>query len=106
MTRKSIFKIGKLRDLTIQKIIDLRKTEDLIQCYYLYTSVNYTDDILKELKIVGGWVIEKPGSDKELLKLFKEKYFRKKNRVAGAGVLKTAYRGPSKAYLAEKNRGH
>jgi len=63
MTRKSKFKIGKWCDYTIQELLDLRKGLQLIQTYYKYDTINYTEDILKELKITGEFVIPKPSKD-------------------------------------------
>ncbi len=66
LTRKSKFKIGKLADDTVQELLDRKKYKDLRSCYYRYTSINYTEDILKELGITGDLVIEKPGANPEM----------------------------------------
>jgi len=105
LTRKSLFKIGKNKDLTVQKMLDLRKQIQLISAYYNLTSINYQDDILKELRITDKWVIEKPGKDPKLyLKFLKDRGF-KKRTTGAADKLRKETRTPTRAILRNINQG-
>lgn len=42
--------------------------------YYKYENISYLDDILKELCITGDMVIEKPGANYRLFKLWKYRW--------------------------------
>ena len=60
LTRKTKFRIGKNKDYTVQRMLELGKNISLVSAYYKLTNINYTEDILEELGIVGDFVIEKP----------------------------------------------
>jgi len=66
LTRKSKLNFGKFGNETIQKLFDMKKTGYLRWVYYNITPINFFPDILEELGIVDEWVIDKPGTNKEL----------------------------------------
>jgi hypothetical protein len=108
MTRKSLFKIGKNKDLTIQRMIDLNKKIDLVSAYYKLSKVNFTKDILDELKITNNWVIEKPSVNKHMyydfLKSINHSY--KYTFKKGANIMKKETKTSfSKSYLQSLNQG-
>ena len=108
LTRKSKFGFGYKKDLTMQKLLDLNKKLDLIGAYYKLTSINFTDDILKELGIVDKWVIKKPSSNKEMYYEFLEhinhNYMSGFSR--GADKLKKPIKIPSKLKLRSFNQNN
>ena len=77
LTRKSILGFGyaDVRDLSVQMIIDLGKENYLIKSYFGLEKIDFTEDILDELKITSEYRISKPNKDIELGDLFfKNKY--------------------------------
>ena len=86
---------------------------DLISAYYKLTTINYTEDILCELKITKEWRIEKPGSDKQLyydfLKSNGYKKTKRRKSRQGPDKLKSSLWelniGLNKSLLQGKNHG-
>jgi len=104
LTRKSKLDVWNLPG-TVQDLLDRKKQMQLIAAYYKLTTINYTDDILDELKIISEWKIEKPGSDKELYyKFLNEKGYTKRRR-GGADKLIKMNLGIKKSILQAKNHG-
>jgi hypothetical protein len=107
LTRKSKFNLGKNKELTVQRIIDLNKKIDLISAYYKLSKFNYTKDILDELGIVDEWVILKPSKNEDLYYKFLKhiNYNYRSNIISGADKmkrpLKTCF---SKGYLQNINQ--
>ena len=64
-TFPSSLKQKDLAKVLYQELIDLGQSKILISKYYNLSSINFIPDILEEIGIVGDWVIEKPGIDKE-----------------------------------------
>lgn len=108
MTRKSKLNFGKYKDETVQRMLDLNRKIELISAYYKLTSINYTQDILDELKIVGDYVIEKPSSDKDMYyKFLNENGYKKRWRTRdGADRMKKESRMWSRSMLQRFNHGH
>ena len=108
LTMKSKLGFGKYKDYTVQQMIDLRRNTELISAYYKLTSINYNQDILDELKIVGGYVIAKPSSDKEMYyKFLNENGYKKKLRnLDGPNVMKRESKIFSRSQLQRINQGH
>lgn len=108
MTRKSKLNFGKHKDKTVQQMLDLKRNLELISAYYKLTSINYTQDILDELKIVGDYVIDKPSSDKEMYYRFlNENGYKKRLRTRdGADRMKRESRMWSRSMLQRFNQGH
>lgn len=108
LTRKSELGIWNLPG-TVQDLFDRKKQMQLIAAYYKLTTINYTDDILDELKITSEWKIEKPGADKELYYKFLNENGYKKRRRGGADKLKSSLWelniGLDKSMLQAKNHG-
>lgn len=98
---------GKYKDKTVQEMIDLRRTLDLISPYYKLTSINYTEDILNELKITEKYRIEKPSANKEMYYKFLEEngYKLKQRGVYGADIMKKESKRLTKAQLQGMNHG-
>jgi hypothetical protein len=108
MTKKSKLNFGKYRDKTIQQMLDLNRKIELISAYYKLTSINYTEDILSELNIVGDYVIEKPSADRDLYyKFLNENGYKKRLRSRdGADRMKRESRQWSRSMLQRYNQGH
>jgi hypothetical protein len=72
LTRKSILGFGyaDVRELSVQMIIDLGKENYLIKSYFGLEKIDFTEDILDELKITSEYRISKPNKDIELGDLF------------------------------------
>ena len=106
MTRKSKLGFGKYKDFTVQKMFDMPKKIDLISAYYKLSSINYTDDILKDLGITKKYQIQKPGIDKDMYYIFlNENRYKKPPRGTGPDKLKTKTKPFSKKYMQSKNQG-
>lgn len=107
LTRKSTLKFGKYKDYTVQKLLDLRRHTELISPYFKLTSINYTQDILDELKIKGDWAIEKPGARKDMYFDFisQNGFYRRKSH-GGADKMRKESKVGSKSTLQRKNQGH
>ena len=109
LTRKSKLGFGKLRDVTIQHILDEKYYGklSLISAYFKLTTINFTDDILEELGIRAKYRIEKPSSNKNLYyKFLKENGYKRKLRTRdGANKMMKLNLGVSKSLLQGKNHG-
>jgi t-SNARE complex subunit (syntaxin) len=106
MTKKSKMGFGKYKDKTVQEMIDLRRTLDLISAYYKLTSINYQEDILTELKITEQYRIEKPSANKEMYyKFLNENGYKLRSRGQGADKLKKQTKAFSKSQLQGMNHG-
>jgi len=102
LTMKSKLGFGKHKDLTVRRIIDLNRQLDLVSAYYKLTSINFTEDVLMELKIFKDMRIPKPSSNREMYeKYFEVTHVRKQSRRFNFGS-KTII---NKAYLQSKNQG-
>lgn len=104
LTRKSKLDVWNLSG-TVQDLLDRKKQMQLIAAYYKLTTINYTDDILDELRITSEWKIEKPGSDKELYYKFLNENGYNKRRRGGANELVKMNLGVKKSILQAKNHG-
>jgi len=65
LTRKSKLGIGKYKKETIDKMLKMHLHKALISIYYKISSIDFQPDILKELRIEGDWVLNKPSTDRE-----------------------------------------
>jgi len=108
LTRKTKLRFGKWKDYTVQELLDLRRQKELISPYYKLTSINYTEDILIELKITKDYRIEKPGTDREMyFKFISENgYYTKHKLKGGADIMKIRSRPLSKAQLKSINQSN
>lgn len=105
LTRKTKFRIGKDKDLTVQRMLDLGKNLSLVSAYYKLTSINYTEDILEELGIVGDFVIEKPSTDKILYLDFVMEHGLARGRGYASDKLIKRSRPMSKGRMQSLNHG-
>jgi len=106
LTRKSKLGFGKYKDLTVQKILDMKMPIVLISPYYKLTSINYIEDVLIELKITEEYRINKPSSDKEAYYRFLScNGFEKRERNTGADKLIPKNISTSKGRLQAINHG-
>jgi hypothetical protein len=105
LTRKSKLGFGKYQDYTMQELIDLGQFKILISVYYKLSSINFIPDILEEIGIVGDWVIQKPGIDKEkYLKFMDETYGPLKPRTnTGLNKMKKPIKSLTKGQLQSIN---
>lgn len=124
MARKSLFKIGKYENLTVQEVLNMGDTNYIAYSYFCLSNISFTEDILAECEIsnripkpgcepsaLGKWNAEQrqkmlDGLDesqalivKNCLKLRKEKRIRQKYHVPGGGV-------DPKWKLRNRNQGH
>ena len=113
LTRKTKLRFGRWHDYTVQDLLDLRKQKELISPYYKLTPINYTEDILIELKITKDYRIEKPGTDREMyFKFIRENGYYTKyestghNLTRGADIIKTLSGPLSKAKLKSINQSN
>ena len=106
LTKKSKLGFGKFKDETVQRILDLKKPLELISAYYKLSSINFTDDILLELKITDEFKLQKPCINLDLYYEFLEqKGFKKKIRVrTGSNAMKKETRLLSKSELRSFNQ--
>ena len=110
LTEKSLFKIGKHRDLTVDFMLKegRNKRAELVSAYYKLTTINYIDSILDELKITEEWRIEKPGKDKQKGLKFLKKFYPKDKSEKNSVLEKMRYSGSNKStksQLQSKNHG-
>lgn len=63
LTHKSKLRFIPDNDLTVADLIDLNEHAFLIESYYIYSKINYSEDVLKELGIDETMRIAKPGKD-------------------------------------------
>lgn len=108
LTRKSKLGFGKMKGYTVQEMLNLRKHLDLISAYYKLTSINFTEEILIELKITEDYRIKKPSSDiDEYYRFLNENGFELKVRsVRGADLMKKKNNPFLKGQLQSINHGH
>jgi len=81
LTRKSKFGIGKIKDCTVQDLLDRKKHFELISAYFKLTTIDFTKDILDELLITGEYIIIKPNSNKDIYKKFCFEMYGRKQKV-------------------------
>lgn len=120
LTRKSLIGFGQYKDLTVQQLLDLKYYSYLRWCYFCNSHINFFEDILEELSIIGDYVIDKPSTNPDLLaKLKEEKYLKmgglmklKQNAKAKKQIKLTAIREreskkfmDKKVYLTQINHG-
>jgi hypothetical protein len=86
-------------------LLDRRKQVDLISAYYKLTSINFTEDILLELKIEIDDKIPKPGADLQKYKVVLNRY---PKRVRNREIEKLRLKSKSltKQQLQAINHGH
>jgi hypothetical protein len=106
LTRKTKFRIGKDKDLTVQRMLDLGKTINLVSAYYKLTSIDYTKDILDEIGIVGDFVIEKPSTNKTLYLDFVMEHGLARGFNRASDKLRKRSRPMSKARMQSINHGN
>jgi len=106
LTRKSKLGFGKYKDLTVQKILDMKMPLVLISPYFKLTSINYTEDILLELRITENYQINKPSSNKkEYYRFLNENGYHLRPRGRGADTMKKETKTPSISTLQGINHG-
>ena len=76
MTRLSVFdNWSRNAGFTVQQVIDSGRSAYLGFYYYWYERISFTPDILEELGITGGLIIDKPGRSIDILSKWKKKYY-------------------------------
>lgn len=81
LTRKSKFGIGKIKNYTVQDLLNRKKHIDLISAYFNLSTIDFTEDILAELFITGKYVITKPAINKEIYHEFLLTKYGKKTKI-------------------------
>lgn len=66
LSRKSFIKFGQYTDLTVQQLIDIKKSNYLRWVYFNCSSITFMDDILDEIKIPISFRFDKPNKNTEL----------------------------------------
>lgn len=106
LTKKSKLGFGKFKDVTIGNLLERRKHAHLISVYYKLTSINFNEEVLKELKIINNYVLKKPGCNKDLYYQFlNDQGYQKPIRGIGADILKRNTKPFSKGKLQSINHG-
>ena len=104
LTRKSKMGFGKIKDCTVQELIDRNKKVELVAAYYKLSSINFTEDILDELKITEKYRIKKPSTNKTVYRMVLSLYpDRVRNRELEK--LRKPYKGPTKGAMQSRNHG-
>lgn len=104
LTRKSKLGFGKHKDLTVSELLEKKKHVSLVAAYYKLSSINFTEDILEELKIKQENRIQKPSIDYEMYAIVLNKY-PKRYRNRKLDKLKKNIKPLSKAALQSYNHG-
>ena len=107
LTRKSKLGFGKWKKHTVQEVLNHKKHQVLVYAYYHLTSINFTEDILTELKITEDYRLKKPGSNnEEYVRLLKENTYIPfmKHNIKFMAVNKKTYF--TKGQLQAKNHGY
>ena len=106
LTRKSKLGFGKNANYTIQELLNRNKKVDLVCCYYKLTSINFTPDILDELKITEQFRIKKPSKNKLLFKIVLSFYPRRSINHINNKIDKLKTKPKiSKSQLQSRNHG-
>jgi len=106
LTLKSTLGFGKYKDLTVQKILDMKMNLVLISPYFKLTSINYNEEVLSILSITEKYRITKPGTDNNLYYLFlNENGYIMKNKVQASDKLKKPIKELSKQLMQRINQG-
>lgn len=85
MTEKSIIGFGKFTDLSVQNLIDMKKTREIRWIYFNCSMLSFKDNILDWAGIINEYRIEKPGTNKELYYQLNDE---KKKRMSGFEIMK------------------
>lgn len=85
MTEKSIIGFGKFTDLSVQNLIDMKKTREIRWIYFNCSMLSFQDNILDWAGIINEYRIEKPGTNKELYYKLNDE---KKRIMSGFTILK------------------
>ena len=81
LTRKSKFGIDKIKDYTVQDLLNRKKHTDLVRAYFNLSTIDFTEDILSELLITGKYVITKPNINTEIYHEFLLSKYGKKRKI-------------------------
>ena len=109
LTRKSKVGFGKHSELTVQRMLDLYRHKDLIYYYFNYEKINFTEDVLDELKVTKEYRINKPLKSYSMYKKFNENsYYNKrvKRTNSESDKLMRTKELSSKESLMRFNRGY
>jgi len=85
MTEKSIIGFGKFTDISVQNLIDMKKTREIRWIYFNCSLLSFKDNILDWAGITDEYRIEKPGTNKELYYQLNDE---KKKKLSGFAILK------------------
>lgn len=75
LTKKSTLNFGTYKDVTVDKLIGMKKQKDLVSIYFKLSKISFNEEILNELGITGDWVIKKPSTDRDKFALFMTEFF-------------------------------
>ena len=121
MTFKSSFNGGVWDGVPIKTLIGMGMNERFycVVCYYRYTTINYTSDVLEALGITEEVQIPKPGADMKMLDAWKKvntlddmtdqeriefmSQIKSKYQRKAKGSLKASRKGMKKSVMAAKN---
>jgi len=118
MTYKSVFHSGKYKGVTVQELLDLKKTAYLRWIYYNMSMITFIDEILDIIRVPEEYRIPKPGKDPQKVDevdalLYDRMGSNAKRHIdavdkrhKGLKLLKTYNSQFSKQKLTLKNQGH
>lgn len=107
LTRKSKLNFGKHSELTVQRMLELHRHRELIKYYFTKSPINFTDDILDELKLTKEYRIDKPSINWSMYNKFNENsyYYHNRNESTGGADKLIKSNRISKEELVRQNRG-
>ena len=107
LTRKSKLNFGKHSELTVQRMLELHRHKELIKYYFTKSPINFTDDILDELKVTKEYRIDKPSINWNMYSKFNKNsyYYHNRNEYTGGSDKLIKSNRISKEELVRLNRG-
>ena len=118
LTAKSIIGFGPYKGVSVQQMIDLKRTIKLRSMYFNLSKITFIDEILDKIRIPEKYRIEKPGKNREFYHIVNKILhgnmygpyllkFEKRKAIKKKCVEKRIYlRKESKATLQRRNQGH
>ena len=118
LTAKSIIGFGQYKGVSVQQMIDLKRTIQLRSMYFNLSKITFIDEILDFIRIPEKYRIKKPGKNREFYHIVNEilygnmygpylMKFEKRKAIRKRCVEKRIYlRKVSKATMQRRNHGH
>lgn len=107
LTKKSKIGFGKWKDQTVDVLLGMNKNQELVSMYFKLSKITFTNDILEQLLIIDNWVIDKPGTNREMYYNFLKhiNYNYRSKFKSGSDVMKKETKPYTKGALQGYNHG-